>query len=299
MRRKIFPGKSLLSVLIAYGTYFLTGCSDHSKNDAAIIRVMEEGLSNSNKSINASSETVLHSLDNKRMDPATSYKAEVWYPKAQQISVLSKDCYGYIKTLKKKPGLSANESSILFNKIKKYEEDILNIDPQIKKTFSDPAYLILPEDSLTISEKDFYNKFLKNTSYESTKAFLTKLQNTVKMMENKTLIFCNEQISYHRPYFDAYSVIIGQNCIVLNKGKQLEITAGVGAFSTKANPEITINGKVLLLNESGFTVYKKKITVNPGDYKIPIKIKYTDEFGKENIIEKIVEYTVAKECYDQ
>ena len=257
---------------------------------------MEESLSNSNNSINASSENVLHALDNKRMEPATSYKAGIWYQKAEQIVNLSKACNDYIETLKKESVLSADESAMLFNKIKKYESDILNVDNSIKETFINYTYLTRPADSLTISEKGFYNKFFKNTSNVSAKAFLTKLQNNVKRMENRILTFCYEQAPNSSLICTFYFPLIAQNSSVVKRGEAVEITAGIGYLERFPNSKIVINGLLIPMSEYNTAQYKLKAPNKPGKYFIPIKISYTDQDGRDQIIEKNVEYTVAKEC---
>lgn len=296
MRRKIFPGKPLLSVIIAYGMYFLTGCSGHSKNDAAIIKMMEESLNRSNKSLNYSTQSTLHELNEKQFEASTAARAKNWYPKADRIVTLCQAYYKYIEALKRQGQLLRKESNTLYATLKKMEPDIFATDSLLKNAFSNTTGIFT--DSIIATEDYFYKIFFKNTSDESSRAFLTELQNRIKNLELKTVTFCNEQIGSTdgEGFFTSYSFIVGQNYKVLNQGTQLEITAGVGAFSTASNPEIKINGIPVDINESGYCVYKKKINKSPGNYSLPIQISYTDQDGKKQIITKTLEYTVAKEC---
>lgn len=257
---------------------------------------MEESLNSSNKIMSYSSLTIFLALQEKIDDPMTRYKAEIWYPKAEHIQNLSKNCYDYIESLKKESGLSAEKSTGLLKKLKSYKAEVLNVDSFIKKEFTDAILISEFADSTNISEESFFDMFFKTTSKESTNAFLTKLQNNVKRLENRTMAFCNDHIMVHRPFYDLYNVIIEQNSQIVGKSKEIKITAGVGSFSKMANAKITINNEIIPLNENGVSLYKIKAPNKSGKYKLPVRIQFIDENGKTQIIEKNVEYSVAKEC---
>ena len=40
--------------------------------------------------------------------------------------------------------------------------------------------------------------------------------------------------------------------------------------------------------------YKLKAASRPGKYYVPVKINYTDQNGKQQTVQKEIEYTVAK-----
>ena len=75
----------------------------------------------------------------------------------------------------------------------------------------------------------------------------------------------------------------------------MEIMAGVGAFSKAAKPEIAFGGNTIPIDESGVAIYKFKASGTPGKYKVSVKITYIDQEGKEQMLSKDVEYTVAKD----
>ena len=77
---------------------------------------------------------------------------------------------------------------------------------------------------------------------------LSKFQNDVKTSENRVVQFCHNKVGEVVVRFDTYAAIIGQNSNYLMPGQELEITAGVGAFSTGAKPTITIGGQTVTLN---------------------------------------------------
>src|SRR5687767_5971457 len=65
-------------------------------------KIVDSSLTNTNKTINNSTQTILESLNEKRSDPATAIKANQWYPKAQQAQALSKELNDYIQVIKNK-----------------------------------------------------------------------------------------------------------------------------------------------------------------------------------------------------
>src|SRR5436305_6578535 len=63
-------------------------------------KTVDRSLTNTNNTINHSTETILASLNEKRAEPESKVKAEYWFPKAQQATALTKDMYGYIQGIK-------------------------------------------------------------------------------------------------------------------------------------------------------------------------------------------------------
>jgi gliding motility-associated protein GldM len=93
--------------------------------------------------------------------------------------------------------------------------------------------------------------------------------------------------------FDSYAAIVGQNSNYLMPGQELEIKAGVGAFSKAAKPKIFIGGTGVEIGEEGFALYKTTAG-GVGNRTIPVKIVYFNQTtGKEEVKEVNVEYTVG------
>ncbi|HEX7846087.1 MAG TPA: hypothetical protein VF476_09840 [Chitinophagaceae bacterium] len=285
-----------LRSIVAFSAIFLFSCDNSSKTDKAIIAAMEESLANSNKSLNNSTATILVSLEDKMADPITHEKAKIWFPKAEQIKYLSVSFYDYIEKLKNNK-IDKEKAIDLFKKIQKYKADILSTDSLINLTFAP----ILEMEKLTspadIHETSFYRSFLKNASSSSISAFLIKLQNYIKVIENKISTFCHEQVPNGFCGMDGYtSAIVGQSSKVVEPGDLIEIIAGIGSFERRSNPEIIVNEKPVALNDYGNAIYQFKASNKPGKYSTPVKIIYTDQEGKTQIIETTVKYSVVKIC---
>jgi len=240
---------------------------------------MEQSLANSNTVINTSTDIILKALLEKTYEWATKERSMLWYPKAEQIVKLSKETYNYLENAKRE--LKEKELSIdmLNEKMFKFHQDILNTDSSIRVTFNSDPMFISPITKVTGS------------------ATLTALQNNIKIIENKVIAFCNNKVGIIWDGFDSYSVIIGQSSNYLKPGDALEITAGVGAFSKAGQPEIIIGDSTVEISEEGCALYKIKVSNKPGQYKIPVKIDFLNQTtGKNEKLEKNIEYTVAKPC---
>jgi len=94
--------------------------------------------------------------------------------------------------------------------------------------------------------------------------------------------------------------LISQNSNILSPGSSLEIRAGVGYFSTKTSPEITINNKTIPLLDSGYALYKIKVPEKEGFYQFPVYTKFLNlNTGKIEIIKKDIKYTVQKNVIER
>jgi hypothetical protein len=289
--------KSIL-VLFTF-SLIISGCSGKSGNEEAIIKALEESLEGSNKSINISSTTILKSLEEKTQDPATKDRADIWFPKASQIAKLSSEVFNYVEGLKKLEEVSSEKIKELFVSLNKYRENVRNIDSSMRYDFGESLILVSNSfDSTGQTYKEFENKYFRNSTQAFTLAMLTKLQNNIKIIENKTLSYCHMKIgSLDGDNFDSFSTIVGQSSSYVKAGEQVKIMAGVGAFSKTAKPQITINGRVVELGEEGFATYKFKASSKNGRHLVPVKISFLNlATGKDETHEVNVEYTVAKQC---
>ncbi|MEI9946789.1 MAG: hypothetical protein WDN26_21530 [Chitinophagaceae bacterium] len=123
-------------------------------------------------------------------------------------------------------------------------------------------------------------------SNSSALTILSKFQNDVRTSENKVIAFCHEQVGKVEVRFDTYAAIVGQNTNYLMPGQELEIKAGVGAFSKAALPTITIGGTVQKMTDSGYVRYKT--TVNSlGQGSVPVHIEYTDQIIKSKLLKPV------------
>ena len=309
-----------LLVCTVFLQLFFSSCADKIKTDIIAFRALDEGLANSNRTIEKSSQTLYAYLEQKTTEPATAEKARVWYPKAQLIQKLSKDIYSYIEglraELKKEADLQTNDGiesfkesdknavmrlfdkkgkgDELYQRLKNYKKDVLATDPQIAKEFGETFILTTKSfDSSEDKHPDLWRTFFDDNPTVAALAILSKFQNNIRINENRMTMFCYDKCSGEVVKYDTYSAIITQNSSYVKANEEIEITSGIGAFSKAAQPVITINGKTVSIDEGGAAHYKFKTSDKPGKHIVPVEISFTDQEGKKQTITKSVEYTVA------
>lgn len=273
-------------------------CANNSNSDAAF-KMLSENLVRSNILIDRSTITAYKSLEDKLNDPATIYKAQVWYPKAKKVRQLSKDMIDRLEKLKNEvrgeKSLSRKRVIELYSQLLKYKDDLLNTDSSLRMEFGN-AIMITERsfDLLKAKPNDFFKIFFDHLSAEAIVSILTKFQNNIKINENGMIRFCDFTIPDMVDFYETYSVMAVQNSSYVKRGDQIEITAGVGTFSLKAKPTITINGKNIHPETDGVAYYKFKASKNSGKHYIPVEVRFTDRHGKEQTISRQMEYTVME-----
>ena len=289
--------RAVRKITPTFFVFILVSCSGNEKNVTAI-KAMEEGLINSNRLINISSEVFLRSLHNKTEDWITREKAKKWEPKAAEINRLTSEEYMYLEKMKGKSPIPDKTIDELYHRLISYKEKVLAVDSTIWYTFSDNITVFGKSlDSLIKTEKDFERILSSNTDPSTGSALLVTFQNNIKIVESKTLAYCDQNVSSMDGGFYVYSALVFQNSNYLKNGDDLHVKAGIGAFSKATRPEIKIDGIPVPLEDSGFATLVKKIKKTPGKYSMPIEINFIDlNSGKKEKIIYTVKYTVAKEC---
>jgi len=286
--------KSFAFVLIF--SLILVSCVNHSKQDAEIIKALNESIENSNRSIAASSIDVLTALKSKLYEWGSVERTKVWLPRAEKIQQLSKDVFDYIESTKRRIKDSSINSHDLFEKLKVYRNEVLQIDPKITDQFQRSLKVFtLSIDSSNDGQEELFQSYFKNVSVESTLAILNKLQNNILFNEMRIVTFCNEQIGRTDGdgFCTSFSVISILNSSVVQPGGNLEVISGIGEFNRCYDPQIFVYKKSVPTDESGVAIYKIKAPSKPGKYYVPVKINYTDQNGKQQSIQKEIEYIVA------
>jgi gliding motility-associated protein GldM len=306
------------SFLLATAVAFLFSCTNNSKNNITVFKALDESLVKSNYLLGISCENTCRVMEDKLNDPSTNYRATVWYPKAMQIQKLSQEAINYIEDLKtelkKEAGLTEEgifkeddvnivnrffsknaKGEEFFTRLQKYKKDVLAIDDLIMNEFEKTITLTTKEYDVSKEGKTFTKTFLNEIPTVEGLTMLSKFQNNIRVIESRTILFCREQIPSSDRFYEYYNGIVSQNSSCVKTGEEIEITAGIGAFSSFPKPEIIIEGKNIPINDEGVAISKFKAIGKPGKHFIPVQISYIDQNGSKQTIAKTVEYTIAKE----
>ena len=135
------------------------------------------------------------------------------------------------------------EGKRLKDRLDQYKKNMLAIDPVINAQFEHSFPVSThPPRTQDGTKKDFTQAFFHMTPTIAAITILSKFQNNIKNAENEIVTYCHNQIGKVEVHMDKADVLVGQNSNYLMPGQQLQITAGVGAYSSAAAPTISING---------------------------------------------------------
>jgi|GEM_PF-1934705 len=310
------------SIVLFTFLFILSSCSDHSKNDLAVFKATEEGLLRSSENISSQNLFLYRLLEQKLYDPGSKEVAEIWQPKAAAIQQLSSGLSKYIEGLRndlkneasiknEKGDLLTREDDMdavsrlfqkkgkgdeLYERLKKYKQDMLAVDAEMGRQFENKFPMWFADSAFdTGKQKDFAKTFFDHVPVIAALAMLGRFENDVKITESEFVAYCNNKTHVIIESFTRFSAIVTMSSEYVKAGDEVEINAGVGAFSVAANPKITINGQGIQLDPNGVATYKLKTSLKPGKYIVPVKINYLNPDGTAASLTKNVSYTVATE----
>ncbi len=268
---------------------------------------------------------VFKSFQRKLDDPKTKEKAALWMPKAQKAKALSDEMYNYLEALKlelkKESGLKTEDGKEyykeddldaptrlmvstppngkgrgkeLYAKLQKFREELLGIDPGIKKDVGPnlPLDLSIPKTNNQAGKDDWSFEYFHMTPSVAALTIMSKFQNDIKNSEAQVVEYCHKEIGEVEIVYDEFKAFAGTNSQYLMPGEELVITAGMGAFSKAAKPSITVDGVSVPLNPDGAAEYKTTVS-SPGANVKKIRITYTKPDNTIATVEKEVKYTVG------
>jgi gliding motility-associated protein GldM len=286
-------------------------------------KTVDNSLDKTNTTINSSTSNVMASFKAKLNEPASREKAAIWYPKAEQAQKLTADMYNYIENLRAHIKKEAGFDPAAKKGDSTYKEDNQDIPTRImvkegkgkelqqKMAAYRTAMLKLVSDDkrgefekgmqvdvsvphgLTGGTKTFEDAYFHMVPTVAALTILRKFENDVKTTENRIVNHLHEQVGKVEVIFDSFEAIVGQNSKYLMPGQELEINAGLGAFSKSKVPTITIGGTNVPTNEKGMAVYKTAAGAI-GQHTIPVTVAFVDQDNKPQTRTFNVEYTVGQ-----
>jgi gliding motility-associated protein GldM len=285
-------------------------------------KTVKSSLDNSSSNLNTSTSATFTSLKDKMKDPKTAEQATKWYPKADAAVKYTKALNDYINGLKdsleiaagrrmvekdgkmvpefKLDGLDA--STRLFEtqgrgdqlkaKLDQYIKDMLSIDPEIREKFGKSFPVNTdPVPSQEGGTKPFTQGYFHMTPTIAALTMLSKFQNNVENAQNQIVSYIHSKVGAVEYVYDQFKPIIGTSSTYLMPGEDMTVTAGIGSFSSAANPTITINGVTKQADAEGVVTNTFKVS---GSGSAHVKINFKKPDGTEGVVEKDIPYTVGQ-----
>jgi gliding motility-associated protein GldM len=186
-----------------------------------------------------------------------------------------------------KPEEFASEP-LIADDLKKAKEDFsrqLPLDLQVPPSQSGNA-------RTADSAKDWTLNYFHMTPTIAAMTILSKFQSDIKNSESQMVDYFHKKVGEVKVLFDKFQVLAQASSNYVMPGDEMDITAGVGAFSAASKPTITINGAVQPLGPDGTAEYKTKAE-GAGEHSVSVHIQYAKPDGSIATTDKIVKYTVG------
>jgi gliding motility-associated protein GldM len=142
------------------------------------------------------------------------------------------------------------------------------------------------------SAKDWTLNYFHMTPTIAAMTILSKFQSDIKNSEAQMIDYFHKKVGEVKVVFDQFQTLAQASSNYVMPGDELNITAGVGAFSAAAKPTITINGQIQTLGTDGTALFKTKAE-GGGEHSVNVHFAYTKPDGSTKTEDKIVKYTVG------
>ena len=279
-------------------------------------KTVDKSLQGSNANLTTANSVLYKSLEDKTKEDQYKAQAAIWQPKAEEAKKLSEGITKYIEDLKlqlkqaaslkedgsfKEDNLDAStrlfetgkKGDELKAKLEEYKANMLKIDSSFPARFS--ANFAVNTDPVPSKEggtKSFTAGYFHMTPTVAALTMLSKFQNNVKNAENTIVSYIHSKIGAVEFVYDQFAAVVGQSSNYVMPGEKVTITAGVGAYSTAAQPQITIGGAPVPVNADGVAV-KEFNADGGGERSIPVNVTYTKPDGTKETKTFPIKYTVG------
>ncbi len=138
--------------------------------------------------------------------------------------------------------------------------------------------------------KDWTVNYFHMTPTIAAMTILSKFQNDIKNSEAQIVDYCHKKIGEVKLIFDAFQPLVGTNATYFMPGDELDVTAGIGAYSKSSTPRVYVNGVLQPLNADGVADYKTKVSSSGS---VDVRIEYNKPDGSKDELKKTIKYTVG------
>lgn len=202
------------------------------------------------------------------------------------------------------------EGPKLQQKLTEFKTNLLNVldpskfpnDPVLQKELTEekdrltktlPLDLSIPASKSGNSSNNWTQAYFHMTPTIAALTILSKFQNDVKNSESQVADYCLSKVGSVKVIFDEFQALVGTNSTYLMPGQDLEVSAGIGAYSKNVKPTVTINGAVVPLNADGMAVFKKQVS-GAGEQSVTVNVNFTKPDGTTDTKTRVIKYVVGQ-----
>ena len=284
------------------------------------LHTINDSLTNATRSIEGKNQLLFGSFQDWLNNPKTHDATIIWYTKAQKAQQLSDDMYAYIEGIKFKlmrasgyypeKGDSTytdddvdastkimDEGKVgdtLQQKLIAYRQNLLALDTAINKEFKNSLPIDLSKPNVTDKSNNTWSAaYFRMTPTIGAVTILSKFQSDIRNSEAQVVEFCLNEVGQVHVKYDEFEPLAMSNSVYYMPGQEMDITAGIGAFSKNARPTVTIDGSNVPIDPlTGIATYKS-VAGSPGNYTKRVNISFTKPDGTDSTVTKDIQYTVG------
>jgi gliding motility-associated protein GldM len=288
-------------------------------------KTVDHSLESATGIIDKKNADLFKSFKRKLDDPVSREKASFWFPRADIAKQSADSMYNYIEAIKKElkveAGLKKNDlgeevykeddldaatrlfianppegkgkGKELFQKLSNFKQRLLSINDTLTRDIGQnlPLDLTIPKTNNKAGQGDWAYHYFHMTPAIAAITILSKLQNDVRNSEAQVVEYCHKEIGEVEIIYDEFQAFASADTRYVMQGEELTITAGIGAFSKNAQPNISIDGRTVPVKD-GSGEYKF-VANAPGTFSKKVRINFKKPDGTDSYEEKEVKYTVG------
>jgi hypothetical protein len=278
------------------------GPTPRERQGQQLIAKLSTSMKSEQTFIRSQTSAVCAALAERLTDYIHAEKAKIWQPVVDDIRTRAKSATGAMEGLLRMlkdedahtKAVKKLWSDSLFRVLARFKYAALHAHEYLMQTFENeliPGIPIAPQ-AADSGANAFAKANTDHFNHAETELLLQYWLKEVLLAENKLVTFCFNNSTRNFCGLNISSLLVGQSHSSLSPGETLTITAGVGSYSMRANPKITIQGQPAELDDGAHTTYRIKAPSKKGTYTVPVAISYINEAGVTVSAKKEVVYTV-------
>lgn len=275
--------------------FFFSACTNSA--DKALFDSLDQTISQSTEQLQRELQQKISFLQDELQYPCSRDRARQWLPVAKKAGQLTQEVLNYLSRARQPADKDGADSRDLFDsasaRLKVYRDDILALHEQIRAEFT-KSFQGIDTTAASQSTLSQHLRMVEKANDRQLAVIMAQLRYSVMQVGANVVAFCREHVGCITDSFETYAAIIGQSSTGILPGQNIEIFAGMGAFSKSAQPTITIDGKRCAVEDDGLGKLTIAASGKPGRYQTTVKIEYINQDGIKSRIDKVVEWEVIK-----
>ncbi|NCU02386.1 MAG: hypothetical protein GXC73_00220 [Chitinophagaceae bacterium] len=272
----------------------ISGCVQSINNESVLVKSLDIGITESSETIKRSNSGIYEAIKMKAADPVTSERAIAVLVKADSLRKKAERIKNLLSEYKNKIAADkiemndADLSDMLFEQIRNYNSDLVNVDSLFHTTAMANR---LKLNNIEAAGLHLFEKNLLEVGVFSQSVFINKLIADVVIDENTLLNQLYDRL-WTQGKCVFISPIVGISSSVISINDSVEILAGIGHFEAPRRSKMIVDGVTVYPGANGLFIYKYKPKGKRGKSIIPVQVFYTDADGNDAVTEMKLTLTI-------